>query len=342
MSASPLWSRYLHLKTEEPKIRARDAAQRLGVSEAELVEADPLCQPLRAEWAELLAEVAKLGPVMALTRNEAAVHEKTGVYDNVSFNGHVGLALNRDIDLRIFLKDWQYGFALRGERPSLQFFDGAGEAVHKIFLTDKSLPAEYEALVARFGASAATAIAPQPLPATPAEQPDAAIDAAAFGEGWLNLQDTHDFFPLMRRFSVSRAQALRLAPQGMVREVGLNAVAHMLEQAAQSQLAIMAFVGNRGCIQIHTGPVERIVPMGPWLNVLDPGFNLHLRMDLFERAFVVRKPTRDGEVTSLECYDAAGELIVQFFGERKPGQHELPSWTRLAHSLPGEELLHAA
>jgi hypothetical protein len=37
----------------------------------------------------------------------------------------------------------------------------------------------------------------------------------------------------------------------------------------------MCFVGNRGCIQIHTGPVKNIKIMGPWLNVMDPGFNLH-------------------------------------------------------------------
>lgn len=67
--------------------------------------------------------------------------------------------------------------------------------------------------------------------------------------------------------------------------------------------------------------------------MLDPGFNLHLRMDLFTEAWLVRKPTVDGIVTSLECYDAEGSLIVQFFGERKPGKPELTAWTALADGL---------
>ena len=46
----------------------------------------------------------------------------------------------------------------------------------------------------------------------------------------------------------------------------------------------MVFVGNHGCVQIHAGPVHRIEVVRPWLNVLDPRFNLHLREDLVASA----------------------------------------------------------
>ncbi|GAB3265118.1 hemin-degrading factor [Chitinimonas naiadis] len=340
MNASTLWQTYLHLRAAEPKIRTRDAAARLNVSEAELVAADPLSITLFPKWADILGELEALGSVMTLTRNEAAVHEKTGIYANVSIHGEMGLALNPEIDLRFFLHSWRYGFALRGERPSIQFFDRHGDAVHKVFLTEASNNAAYDELVSRYASSHAT-VEPDKHREQPVEQPDAAIDVAAFRQGWLNLADTHDFYPLLRKYSVNRTQALRLAPIGYVREVGLESVNRLLSEAADSGLSIMVFAGNQGCLQIHTGPVKKIVPMGPWLNVLDPGFNLHLRMDLFDRAFVVRKPTRDGEVTSLECYDVEGQLIVQFFGERKPGKPELAGWAALAHSLPDRELVDA-
>lgn len=342
MNASTLWQQYQHLRASEPKIRARDAAARLNVSEAELVAADPLSITLFPRWADILSELETLGTVMTLTRNEAAVHEKTGLYANVSIHGEMGLALNPEIDLRFFLHSWRYGFALRGEKPSIQFFDRHGDAVHKVFLTEASNAAAYDELVSHY-ASSHTVVEPDRERESASEQPDAAVDLKAFQQGWLNLADTHDFYPLLRKYEVSRTQALRLAPVGYVREVSLDAIALLLREAAESQLPIMVFAGNQGCLQIHTGPVKKIIPMGPWLNVLDPGFNLHLRMDLFERAYVVRKPTRDGEVTSLECYDAEGQLIVQFFGERKPGKPELAGWAALAHSLPDrEEQLDAA
>ncbi len=43
---------------------------------------------------------------MALTRNEAAVHEKVGTFGNVTVSGKMGLVLNDAIDLRLFLGHW--------------------------------------------------------------------------------------------------------------------------------------------------------------------------------------------------------------------------------------------
>jgi putative hemin transport protein len=107
----------------------------------------------------------------------------------------------------------------------------------------------------------------------------------------------------------------------------------VLEAAARDGLPIMVFVNNPGCIQIHTGPVAHLKTAGPWFNVLDPDFNLHLREDLVKSAWVVRKPTSDGFVTSLELYDATEGLVVQFFGKRKPGQSESLDWRRIVEGL---------
>jgi putative hemin transport protein len=107
----------------------------------------------------------------------------------------------------------------------------------------------------------------------------------------------------------------------------------------------MVFVGSPGCIQIHSGPVVRIEPMemkgqddnAPpmrWLNVLDPGFNLHLREDRIASVWIVEKPTSDGVVTSVEAFDQAGELMAMFFGARKPGQPEREEWRRIVRVLP--------
>jgi putative hemin transport protein len=67
--------------------------------------------------------------------------------------------------------------------------------------------------------------------------------------------------------------------------------------------------------------------------VLDPGFNLHLREDHIASAWIVRKPTVDGLVTSLELFDADGNVIAMLFGERKPGKPELDQWRALVETL---------
>jgi putative hemin transport protein len=67
--------------------------------------------------------------------------------------------------------------------------------------------------------------------------------------------------------------------------------------------------------------------------VLDPDFNMHMRMDLVDSAWVVKKPTSEGNVTSVELYDARKELIAQFFGLRKPGIPEKEEWRDLVGKL---------
>ena len=100
----------------------------------------------------------------------------------------------------------------------------------------------------------------------------------------------------------------------------------------------MCFVANQGMVQIHTGPVKRIQRTGSWLNILDPAFNLHLDVTQVASTWVVNKPSRDGWITSLELYAASGELIVQFFGARKPGYPELTGWRALLAGMCREPL----
>lgn len=328
-----LRSDFQRLKAEQ-NLRDRDAAAALGVSEGETVAAfvGEHAVRLRPAFTEIVEALPTLGRVMALTRNNAAVHEKDGQYEKLSHSGTLGLGLGKDLDLRIFYHHWAHGYAVEtatenGPRRSLQFFDKSGTAVHKVFLRDHSDVAAYDALVARFRAEDQTpgehvvgADAPTP------QTPDADIDAAAFQRDWLAMTDTHQFFEVLKRHGVSRAQALRLAPDGHAQRVPATAVKRLLDDAAGTGLPIMVFVGNAGMIQIHTGPVKQIRVMGPWVNVLDPGFNLHLREDLVDSAWIVRKPTADGIVSSLELLDAAGMVIAMFFGERKPGQAEREDW----------------
>ncbi|MDD9966139.1 MAG: hypothetical protein OXR73_07950 [Myxococcales bacterium] len=80
--------------------------------------------------------------------------------------------------------------------------------------------------------------------------------------------------------------------------------------------------------------MENIKRVDGWFNILDPGFNLHLREDGVDRAWVVRKPTGDGEVTSLEIYDTAGDMIAYLFSMREHGQQESAAWRSLLAGLP--------
>lgn len=341
--AHKIRANYQNLKQQSREVvRARDAANRLGISEGELLAAHvgDVAVRLVDDPQAILESVYKCGAVMALTRNEECVHERKGVYDNASFFRHgkmsMGLFVNPDIDLRLFMNHWEYCFATREhKRKSLQFFDKAGQAIHKIYLTDVSDEAAYDKLVKihRHPVQQSAIETEAYVPQKP-DRPDDEIDWEGLRVCWESLKDTHDFHPMLVRFQVGREQALRGIGVDFAYPVGKDSVRKVLQSARDRKCEIMVFVGNRGCIQIHTGYVKKLLEHGPWYNVLDEKFNLHLREDKIARAWVTKKPTQDGTVTALEIFNESSELIATFFGKRKPGIAELSLWREIVAEIP--------
>ncbi len=335
-----LWEQF---KEENPKIRIKDAAEKLGVSEGELLATGigENVVRLKNNFKELLHELHTLGYVMALTRNAEIVHERKGIYENADTDlpHKMALFVNPDIDLRIFLASWHHAFAAEVENPrgtlqSIQIFDIDGMAVHKIYLTDKSDLSAYEKLVEKFKSEDQTPfLEVSAKPEKAAEKPDSEIDVEGFQKSWTELNDTHDFFPLLRKFGVAREQALRIASEEMVQKVPSDSFKFVLEQAKERKLPIMVFVGNDGIIQIHTGEVENVIEARGWFNVMDEKFNLHIDSEKIVSAYIVKKPTTDGTVTSLELFNKMGENVALFFGKRKPGIPEMEEWRGLIADL---------
>ncbi|TGQ94447.1 hemin-degrading factor [Mesorhizobium sp. M8A.F.Ca.ET.208.01.1.1] len=330
-------------RTENPKARERDLAGQLGISEAELVAAHCGDGVIRIEPRvnDLLTGLEAVGEVMALTRNESAVHEKIGVYDKVVTGNHNAMVLGENIDLRIFPKIWAHGFALEKRdgddiRRSLQFFDASGEAVHKVHLRPASSLYAYQKLVASLESpnQGPTIEISGPVLDEESEAGTSTASLDDLRDRWSRLTDVHQFFGMLKTLKLSRRQAVRMVGQDYAWLLDNDAVRAMFHHAAESEMPIMCFVGNRGCIQIHSGPVKSIKPMGPWINVLDETFHLHLRTDHIHEVWAVRKPTKDGHVTSLEIYAANGDMILQFFGKRHEGESERDDWRFLAEHLP--------
>ena len=327
------------LLAQSPRTRPRDAARQLGVSEAALVASavGRTATRLRPAWTELFRGFETLGEVMALTRNEAAVHERRGRYERVQLpeGAPVGGAFGEEIDLRLFPRRWHTAFATeRDGRRAIQLFDHQGEAVHKVHLGETSDLAAFDALVASLADPDQRPLWTPGPGVFPADPDDGDIDAANFCDAWAAMGDPHQLHSLLRERRVSRRRALQLIEGVHAHRLPTNVSGPLLQAAAETQTPIMVFVGNPGCIQIHIGTVSRIKAVGEWMNVLDPRFNLHLREDLVAEAWQVRKPSAEGWVHSVELLDPKGEVILLYFGQRKPGILERSDWRDLLAGLP--------
>lgn len=327
------------LHAENPKARARDFAAMQGITEADLVAASVGfgTTAIVADPDRLLPWVGKLGKVMALTRNENCVHERVGSYLDYRTGAFAAMVLGPEIDLRIFAKHWVHAFAVEeasedGPKRSLQVFDAAGDAIHKVHLKPQSNHVLWPDLLAnmrlREQARSLTLSPRRPVEAAKTDS----LGAPALRAAWDKMTDTHQFIGLTKDHGMNRLGAYRVAGAPYVQRLEPEGVSLSLTRAAEAQIPVMIFVGNLGCIQIHGGPIEKVVPMGPWINVMDPLFNLHLRADKLAEVYAVWKPTRTGDAFSVEGFAADGELILQIFGYRKDTPAE--PWNALVQALP--------
>lgn len=334
-----LYEQYLDAKTQNPALYARDLAAQLGVSEAELTHArvGHDARRLNNDTRALLGALEAVGEVKAITRNEYAVHEHLGRYQNQHLGGHAGLILNpRELDLRMFLNQWSSAFTLtengrHGVRHSIQFFDPHGDAIHKIYATDQTDMAAWQALI---DAYLSADNPPLTLSSAPEKNGGSGYDSAAIDTQWRAMTDVHQFFQLLRQHDVSRQQAFRAVGEDLAWQVSNDALNLLLQTAREEQNEIMVFVGNRGCVQIFTGQIARIAPHADWINIFNPRFTLHLREDQIAESWITRKPTSDGFVTSLELFAADGTQIAQLYGQRTEGEPEQTDWRRQVENLP--------
>ncbi len=325
---------------ENPKLRARDAADAQGIAEAQLVAAGIGHGTTRiaAHPDRIIPAAEALGEVMALTRVDACVHEKVGAYGNYHPGDHAAMTLTENVDLRIFPSHWVHAFAVetataQGVRRSLQIFDAAGDAVHKIHLRDGSHHAAWPAIVADL-AVADQSDSQQVAARKPVEGAKSRADKADILRAeWAKLTDTHQFLRLCAKLKMNRLGAYRNAGAPWVRQLAPKAADTMLQAVRDAGIEVMIFVGNRGCIQIHTGKIHSLKPMGPWQNVMDPGFNLHLRLDKVAEVWAVHKPTQRGPAVSVEAFDAEGGMIFQVFGVGKEGRDSRAEWGQIVDCL---------
>ena len=276
------------------RARARDFAEAHGIPEAALVAAfvGPDVVAIEASPDRLMPLAAALGEALALTRNASAVQERQGRYERLEPGTSEARLAGSEIELHIRPVHWVHAFAVtertaKAAKRSIQIFDAAGEAVHKIHLTPESDLAAFDRLVEALRLpvqSDALALVP-----------GGAQEAATGRDG-------------------APAACLRLAPE---------AVTQLLERAAAGQVPLGIRVGNAGCLQVFRGMVERILPAGYWINVMDPRFNLHLRTDHLAEVRLLR--AQDGGL-SVECLHPDGSRIALIDGSG-------PAWEELATGL---------
>lgn len=323
-----LWQAF---RSANPKVRIRDAATQLGVSELELVATGSgiSCTPLRPEWPALMASFLELGEVMALTRSTSMVHESTSIFSNLKLKGNVAIFLRPGLDTRYLLKQWHHAYAVNeNQRLSLQFFDRYGEAVHKIYLTERSNHHAYQTLIDnfRYASQPFLQIARNPTPKSPANVTADAIDATILRRSWASMVNVHEANQLIRQLGGQRQLIYPSLGEDYAKQLPTDTVENLLTTLAEEQHPFLLFGMNHGAVQSFSGVIKRLLRTGPWFNVLDTDFNLHLRTADIGEVWRILKPSADGLISSLSVLDTTGHEIMVMADQRGSKSRQSTAW----------------
>ncbi|ULB12429.1 hemin-degrading factor (plasmid) [Cereibacter azotoformans] len=283
---------------------------------------------LAAHPDRLIPALDGLGPLVAATANPACRIARTGPYRDYQGGSHASMVFDEAVDLRFFPAHWVQARAVMAEGTrAIHVFDAAGDAVHCITATEGTDAGRWADLVTRL----ATDEAPPPLTERPAPEAPRANPARVdeLRADWDRMTDTHQFLRLVARLKMNRLGAYRIAGEPYARTLAPAAVPQLLRAASADGLPLMAFVGNRGCIQIHGGPIPGLAVDSDRLTVRNPDLSFDLDCARIAEVWAVTKPTRAGPALSVEVFEADGSLIAQLFGLRRAGDAAVAAWDAL-------------
>lgn len=309
-----LSQKWRKLRENDPKLRIRDAARELGVSEAELValgNGDSSFQ-LQSRWDEILSSLKSAGQLMGLTRNEHAVHECYGSYEELTFCNEVCFVENDRFRVALFLSEWSFGFFVkesnRGEiRQSLQFFNQDGDAVHKIYMTSDSQGDPLEYLVRDFALSeqSPSITVGGHQSTSRRRRPGTLWSSDRINNGWAIKGGHHSIQQTHLELEELNSSARSLHPEN---------VDGLLHESAEKGFRLVVAVESPGALQIYDGPIQKIARTGPWINILDDTFNLHLRDARLPSLWLIAEQhPRHDRSPSLCWFDDKNQLSMQFF-----------------------------
>ena len=280
---------WVNFQKNNPKIRIRDAAKSMGVSEADLLstELGNDVNYLKIDnISKFIAEILKIDQIMMLTRNESVVHELTVNPLEINFVGNCLtdkhqlplLEFNHTILKHVF---YQKKIHAGKELRSFQIFSKNGKSCIKFFLKGPN-EHEFDELGNRYNAKYNYTLLN--------EIRHSRLDSLISKNG------------LPNDFNYSSSNDLILKQK---------AVAIILKKCAKHQHPVEIEVFGIGVRQYFRGQIKKVVNFGLWENILDKEFNLHVLSNEIDKVLAKEIKTPERRSYIFDFFDKKAILLMR-------------------------------
>ena len=279
---------YIQFKedSKNSKLRIRDISNKLKVSEAELLSLSVndntsflSINDFNQFFTYLLSNIDK---VMFLIRSEFVVHEKTiNAGDFKIINDSIVNKKNNSLLIKFNSKTFKYCFfeiKIHQNRnlKSFQFFDYHGTSVIKIYLKGKK-DNEFMNLANKYKVK-------------------------------YNYQIQKDY--ISKKYLKFKNNHSKEIPPNSDFKITLRQI---LNNVAKKSIPVNIYAFGVECMQCHSEIIKNIVDYGPWLNVMDKNFNIHV---LENKITSSNCGTKDSN-NFIDFYDINNNLVLSISGKNE-------------------------
>jgi putative hemin transport protein len=320
-----------------------DAARDMGVTEAEPLaawcgeRAAVSTRRLTGDWASLIETLPVLGPVKTVTSNGCVLLEVEGGFEDVELSPPTGRAIGR-AESRFSFDRWRFGFSTceqreRTVRSSVRFFDRFGTSIHQVELVRGSHPPDFDSFLGDWTSEdQSPRIVVERAPPRPPERADHTVDVLGLRRAWTTmLGDLHETDSFLHHLQLSDVQALRLAGPEIAFPIPRETVREVFASCRDYTLPITLLVGNHGMTQRCVSTLRAVSHAASQLTLRGAGCELHIREDLVESAWIVRRPSKQGMAARLELYGRDGRQAAVVCGG--PDHRARVAWAILIGSF---------
>lgn len=287
----------------------------LGLSEAEFLalSCGHHTRRLKTDWLPLLHWLRGIPALRSITTNAGAALEQPLAHEEAGVSGHSLRLHGPDQELEFDFSQWHCGFAVAPgvdgtQRAGLRFFNPHGDLLHSIeaevpFRLSLGMSADFHAVD-----QGREQPLPCPRPSTPAELD--AFDAECL-RLWWQLPLAHTARPVPGLPGVTRGRLLAALGQDHAIQVELGALHTLVECLdALERESLRLTVANHGAVQRCRGRGFYAARMDEAILLHNETCTLRLLPRAVHAAWMVRKPTHQGERLGLELHDERGELLA--------------------------------
>ena len=283
-------------KPENEKLRIKDIANHLKVSEAELLSCQIDSSNLKylkiLDYNIFFKDLFKSKKVMFLIRSNYIVHEKVVICSEIEY--HKNKIFYKDkkslIDFNYHkIENSFFEKKIHQNKPllSFQFFDKYGHAILKIFLKSKDYNI-FESLADKFSFTY-----------------DYSLQK--------NLYQNNEIIDQKKSINLD-SQKNQNTKKIKTDNLILRTI---LEYASQNKFPIQIHASGNHSVQYHFGLVRNIMDFGPWINVIDKNFNIHVMENKISNNFITINEINGKCFYQIQILDENNNLILLISADDK-------------------------